>query len=268
VVRRDGGRRGRWLPPGAAPPQVPAFQVVPRRWVVERSFAWLGRSRRLARDYEFCPATSEAVIYLAASQLLVRRLAGVAPPASTAGSGRRWPAATRLPPGRRPAAAALAQQRSQPPTADLHPTAAGQPRGQLPRGPDLPAAGGLAQQLLDRVQILVAEPRWAASPGAIRQPVQSTGHNPPQRPPHGRLADRQLLGDLGHGPALVAELHALQADPQAGRHRGLAQPPTQLGLLVRGQPETRSGSGHDTSMSHHQPQRHAYTATTSFSDTL
>jgi putative transposase len=79
VVRRDGGRRGRWLPPGAAPPQVPAFQVVPRRWVVERSFAWLGRSRRLARDYEFCPATSEAVIYLAASQLLVRRLAGGGP---------------------------------------------------------------------------------------------------------------------------------------------------------------------------------------------
>jgi putative transposase len=80
VVRRpDGGRRGRWLPPGAEPPAVPAFQVVPRRWVVERSFAWLGRSRRLARDYEFLPATSEAVIYLAASQLLVRRLAGGGP---------------------------------------------------------------------------------------------------------------------------------------------------------------------------------------------
>jgi hypothetical protein len=58
---------------------VPAFQVVPRRWVVERSFAWLGRSRRLARDYEFLPATSEAVIYLAASHLLVRRLAGHGP---------------------------------------------------------------------------------------------------------------------------------------------------------------------------------------------
>ena len=79
VVRRDGGRRGRWLPPGAEPPPVPAFQVVPRRWVVERSFAWLGRSRRLARDYEFLPATAEAVIYLAASQLLVRRLAGRGP---------------------------------------------------------------------------------------------------------------------------------------------------------------------------------------------
>jgi putative transposase len=79
VQRPDGGRRGRWLPAGAEPPQVPAFQVVPRRWVVERSFAWLGRSRRLARDYEFLPVTSEAVIYLAASQLLVRRLAGGGP---------------------------------------------------------------------------------------------------------------------------------------------------------------------------------------------
>jgi transposase len=79
VVRADGGRRARWLPPDAQPPVVPAFQVVPRRWVVERSFAWLGRSRRLARDYEFLSATSEAVIYLAASQLLVRRLAGGGP---------------------------------------------------------------------------------------------------------------------------------------------------------------------------------------------
>jgi putative transposase len=54
--RRDGGRRGRWLPPGAAPPAVPSFAVVPRRWVVERWFAWLGRFRRLSRDYEALPA--------------------------------------------------------------------------------------------------------------------------------------------------------------------------------------------------------------------
>jgi putative transposase len=75
VARRDGGRRLRWLPPGADPPAVPAFAVVPRRWVVERTFGWLGRFRRLSKDYEFLPATSEAVIYLAMSQLLVRRLA-------------------------------------------------------------------------------------------------------------------------------------------------------------------------------------------------
>jgi putative transposase len=80
VARPDGGRRARWLPPGAAPVAVPAFAVVPRRWVVERTFAWLGRFRRLSRDYEFLPATSEAVIYLAMSQILVRRLASTRQP--------------------------------------------------------------------------------------------------------------------------------------------------------------------------------------------
>ena len=42
---------------------------------MERTFAWLGRFRRLSKDYEFLPATSEAVIQLATIQLLVRRLA-------------------------------------------------------------------------------------------------------------------------------------------------------------------------------------------------
>ncbi len=77
VVRRaDGGRRRRWLPADVEPPVVPAFQVVPRRWVVERTFGWLGRFRRLSKDYEFLPATSEAGIYLAMIQILTRRLAG------------------------------------------------------------------------------------------------------------------------------------------------------------------------------------------------
>jgi len=76
VARRDGGRRGRWLPPGAEPPVIAAFAVVPRRWVVERTFGWLGRFRRLSKDYEFLPATSEAGIYLAMIQILTRRLAG------------------------------------------------------------------------------------------------------------------------------------------------------------------------------------------------
>jgi putative transposase len=74
VQRRDGGRRSRWLPAGAEPPQVPRFAVAPRRWVVERSFAWLGRYRRLSRDYEYLTATSEAVIQLAMIQLLLHRL--------------------------------------------------------------------------------------------------------------------------------------------------------------------------------------------------
>jgi putative transposase len=58
-----------------APPVVAAFQVVPRRWVVERTFGWLGRSRRLSQVYEFLPATSEATIYLAMIQILLHRLA-------------------------------------------------------------------------------------------------------------------------------------------------------------------------------------------------
>jgi putative transposase len=57
------------------PPVVAAFAVVPRRWVVERTFGWLGRFRRLSKDYEFLPVTSEAVIYLAMIQILVHRLA-------------------------------------------------------------------------------------------------------------------------------------------------------------------------------------------------
>jgi putative transposase len=52
-----------------------AFEVLPRRWAVERTFAWLGQSRRLSKDYERLPATSEAMIYGAMSRLMLRRLA-------------------------------------------------------------------------------------------------------------------------------------------------------------------------------------------------
>jgi putative transposase len=74
VQRHDGGRQRRWLAPGDPPPIVSRFAVVPRRWVVERTFAWLGWYRRLSQDYEFLTATSEAVIYLAMTRLLLRRL--------------------------------------------------------------------------------------------------------------------------------------------------------------------------------------------------
>src|SRR5215469_1586168 len=52
----------------------PGFHVLPRRWVVERSIAWLGRQRRLSKDYERQPATSEALVYLAGIRLLLARL--------------------------------------------------------------------------------------------------------------------------------------------------------------------------------------------------
>ena len=51
------------------------FVVLPRRWVVERTFGWLSRYRRLSKDYEFLPASSEAMVYLAMIHIMVRRLA-------------------------------------------------------------------------------------------------------------------------------------------------------------------------------------------------
>jgi putative transposase len=50
------------------------FKIVPRRWVVERTFGWFGRFRRLSKDYELLPEHSESMIYLAMMQLMLRRL--------------------------------------------------------------------------------------------------------------------------------------------------------------------------------------------------
>jgi putative transposase len=66
VVERQPGMRG--------------FTVQPRRWVVERSFAWLNRNRRLAKDYERRVQTSEALIEVAVTRLMLRRLARLAMP--------------------------------------------------------------------------------------------------------------------------------------------------------------------------------------------
>jgi len=57
------------------PPGVKGFQLLPRRWVVERSLAWLGRSRRLAKDFEATIESSTAWLLLANLRLLTRRLA-------------------------------------------------------------------------------------------------------------------------------------------------------------------------------------------------
>ena len=55
------------------PGQV-GFEVHPRRWVVERCFAWLGRSRRLAKDFEATVASAIAFLYAAPAMLLIRRM--------------------------------------------------------------------------------------------------------------------------------------------------------------------------------------------------
>ena len=50
------------------------FQVLPKRWIVERTFGWLGRYRRLSKDYEQLPETSETLILLSMVNLMSRRL--------------------------------------------------------------------------------------------------------------------------------------------------------------------------------------------------
>jgi len=52
----------------------PKFEVLPRRWVVERTFSWFSRYRRLSKDYEFSPETSQNMIYLSMIRNMLRRL--------------------------------------------------------------------------------------------------------------------------------------------------------------------------------------------------
>ena len=77
------GRSGFWLPEGQelTPEQLAtlkghrSFKVLPRRWVVERTLAWICRSRRHSKDYEYLPESSEAFIYAAMIRLMLTRLA-------------------------------------------------------------------------------------------------------------------------------------------------------------------------------------------------
>lgn len=54
--------------------EVRTFHLLPRRWVVERTFGWFGFYRRLAKDYERYPAHSEAFVYIATSNIMLHRL--------------------------------------------------------------------------------------------------------------------------------------------------------------------------------------------------
>ena len=60
IVKRTEGKKG--------------WELLPKRWVVERTFAWLGRWRGLAREHDYLPETTEAKIQLAMSRLMLRRL--------------------------------------------------------------------------------------------------------------------------------------------------------------------------------------------------
>ena len=54
---------------------APGFRLLPRRWVVERTFAWFNTWRRLSKDYEVLPETSQSHLYAILSRILLRRLA-------------------------------------------------------------------------------------------------------------------------------------------------------------------------------------------------
>ena len=60
IVRRSDAQKG--------------FVVLPKRWIVERTFGWLNRCRRLSKDYEYLDSTSEAMFHIAMINLMVRRL--------------------------------------------------------------------------------------------------------------------------------------------------------------------------------------------------
>jgi transposase len=75
IVAHPGGR-GQWLRADHEPPLRPrGFRPLPHRWIVERTFAWIGRNRRMSRDDELLPATSEAWVYLSMVRLMLKRLA-------------------------------------------------------------------------------------------------------------------------------------------------------------------------------------------------
>lgn len=75
VVKREASKirvyndewRAEWVETGHG------FRVLPRRWVVERTFAWIGKYRRMSKDYEYCPKTSEAMIFLCMTRTMVNR---------------------------------------------------------------------------------------------------------------------------------------------------------------------------------------------------
>ena len=73
IVKRP-SKWGRY-PIDVEPEPMPRFTMLRRRWVVERTFAWVGRYRRMSKDYEHLAGSSEAMIHLVMTRLMLRRLA-------------------------------------------------------------------------------------------------------------------------------------------------------------------------------------------------
>lgn len=75
VVKRPPGKirvyndewRAEWVPIERG------FTVLPRRWVVERTFSWIGKYRRMSKDYEYLAKTSETMIYLCMARTMISR---------------------------------------------------------------------------------------------------------------------------------------------------------------------------------------------------
>lgn len=69
------GRTGDWtLEIGKRSDKRQGFELLPRRWVVERTFAWLNRNRRLAKEFDATIASAETWLYITSVQLIARRL--------------------------------------------------------------------------------------------------------------------------------------------------------------------------------------------------
>jgi len=76
IVKRPGEGDNKWWVSKGTQPEVfvPTFKALPWRWVVERTFGWLGRYRRLTRDFEATLASARAWIHIALIRLLTQRL--------------------------------------------------------------------------------------------------------------------------------------------------------------------------------------------------
>jgi len=78
IVRKTDAMSGEvWLPEGQEAPISEGFKVLKWRWIVERTFGWLGRNRRLSKDYEESVESSLAWVRIALIRLLLRRLGEV-----------------------------------------------------------------------------------------------------------------------------------------------------------------------------------------------